>query len=161
MGSILSIFASARDQTPAASCTVGDLIVAIRTGGDDHPQDLIDLIAAIRAEPDKDRRQRIKRCACRHPHRPAVFAGRRTLDSAWTHSGVVVVDVDNRDDAEHMRDRAREIGSAVAAYVSPGGRGVKILMAVDPLPDTVDGHRASRTDGHDRRTPRARRGRGP
>ena len=147
----LSIFASARDQTPAASCSVGDLIAAIRTGGDDHPQDLIDLIAAIRAEPDKDRRQQIK-LRLPAPTPSAVFAGRRTLDSAWTHSGVVVVDVDDQDDAERMRDRAREIGSAVAAYVSPGGRGVKILMAVDPLPDTVDSHRAAvltaMTDAH-------------
>jgi putative DNA primase/helicase len=51
-----------------------------------------------------------------------------------THNGLFSIDIDNLEDstaAEHFRDLAESQSFAVAGFVSPSGRGVKLFVAVD------------------------------
>ena len=138
-----SVYANARAIAPQFSATIEEIIEAIAgapvPGADAHRE----LIAAIRAESDKGERNMLK-LRLVAPTLSARFAGRRRQEATWEHTGWAAVDVDDLADlpaAEALRERARECAPVGAAYVSPSGKGVKLLCRVDPLPLTVDDHR--------------------
>ena len=64
----------------------------------------------------------------------------RSTDTLREHSGVVVVDLDDVDEAERARDALARYPDIAAAWVSPSGVGVKVLVAVDPEPSNAEEH---------------------
>jgi hypothetical protein len=55
----------------------------------------------------------------------------RKIAGLLTHSGLLILDIDHREDAAELRDMLREDPHTVGAFVSPSGAGLKILVAVD------------------------------
>ena len=87
-------------------------------------------IAALRAEPDAGKRKAIKLGRL-----PAItFSGtfeRRSNDAFDVHSGFVCLDFDDVEDPAEMRDRLTDESRHIrAAFVSPSGTGVKVLVPV-------------------------------
>ena len=73
----------------------------------------------------------------------ASFRDRRGKDRDWRHSGHVIIDVDGVDDAADLRDRLASSPQVALAFVSPSGRGLKVIVAVSPIPDTNTRHEAA------------------
>lgn len=67
-----------------------------------------------------------------------VVGNRNALDGAYVqHSGLVVLDFDHFGDPPGLRDKIMGAKrSAICAFVSPSGDGVKVFVAVNPLPGT-------------------------
>ena len=85
---------------------------------------------------------------CRKNRLPAVtvsgcFHERHRIEDFASHSGLVVVDIDELDDAESVRERVRQIPQAMCGFVSPRANGVKVISAVDPMPKSADEHSAA------------------
>lgn len=83
-------------------------------------------VAAIRSEADKKKRSVLKK---KLPG--AIFAGTfstRRADAVETRSGILVLDVDDVGDAPALRDRLAGDRHVRAAFVSPSGAGIKIVM---------------------------------
>ena len=75
---------------------------------------------------------------------------RRAEASAWKHTGAIVLDYDHVDDVEDARRAAGELlapegrrSSTIAAFRSPSGDGLKVLVHVSPLPRSLDDHAAA------------------
>lgn len=67
-----------------------------------------------------------------------TFKPTRSKSNLETSSGFLVVDLDNLENAPEVRDRAAELPSTVAAYISPSGVGVKVVVAIFPTPNPDD-----------------------
>lgn len=85
----------------------------------------------------------------------ALYIGPRQLDQTAFPTGIIVLDFDNVDEPETLRDMAswqrpaqplhrrdrKPLPCTIASFISAGGRGVKVLVHVSPLPRTPDDHR--------------------
>ena len=65
-----------------------------------------------------------------------IFEPTRKAENLKVHSGLVVLDFDHLADAEAAREMAAQSPHVAAAYISPSGAGVKVLVAVSPIPAT-------------------------
>lgn len=83
---------------------------------------------------------------------PAAAFGktRRAEGSPWKHSGAIVLDYDHLDDVEDARRAAGALlapegrkTSTIAAFRSPSGDGLKVLVHVSPLPRNLEDHAAA------------------
>ena len=68
---------------------------------------------------------------------PAGRFSKREIEGLLEHSGLVVVDIDNLSDDEmsEVRERARANPHVRLLFVSPSGKGVKLIFEVSPVPD--------------------------
>ena len=86
-------------------------------------------IEEIRSKVDKERANGLKRnlpCVCFS----ARFETTREEKSNFKHTGFMVLDFDELDDAEAFRDELRERPFIFAAWLSPRGNGVKALVRI-------------------------------
>lgn len=97
-------------------------------------ENVLKIINAIRQEEDKDKRNEIKR------NLPAVcYAGlfeRRGSSGLKQLNGIIVVDIDNYDNAryytaENVREKIASLKYTLAAWLSPSGKGVHALIMTD------------------------------
>ena len=72
-----------------------------------------------------------------------IFEPTRKAENLKVHSGLVVLDFDHLADAEGARAIAVQSNHVAAAYISPSGAGVKVLVAVSPIPATRADQRAA------------------
>ena len=73
-----------------------------------------------------------------------AFPARRTKRSQGAkYSGLLSLDVDDVRDPERARDALGSLPFSVLSYVSVGGKGVKLVIAVDPVPSTGPGFEAA------------------
>ena len=56
------------------------------------------------------------------------------------HSGYICLDYDHVEEAEKTRDKLAESPFCYAAFVSPSGNGVKVIVPITPIPTTPEGH---------------------
>ncbi len=70
-----------------------------------------------------------------------TFTPTRAIKNLAEHNQLIVLDLDHLDDlshAESLRDELSELPSIVCAFVSPRGKGVKLLMAIEAPKDVKD-----------------------
>ena len=142
----VSLYRGAKTVRPAGSCGLQEFIAAARgegvsDGWDEH----VRLVSYIRRTRDPDARNELK-VQLTGATPSAVFEGRRQLHAPWSHSGAVCVDVDKTPTtaaAQRLREAAKGIPSCVGGFVSPGAKGVKLFLRVDPLPADPGGHTAA------------------
>ena len=131
----MSMFSSARDPVPTGIMTFEQLVRKVR---DDDA--LADQIASLRRLSKSDYRKAKTRLPCITPG--GVFR-RRSIRALEAHSGFVMIDIDDLDDAASVRDGFERDPEVALAFVSPSGKGVKVLLAIDPLPVSALGHQAA------------------
>lgn len=72
-----------------------------------------------------------------------VFVGGRKAEHLQSHSGIVVLDLDDTGDADGIRDLVTADPYTAAAFVSPSGDGVKVFVPVYPVPMDSACHRVA------------------
>lgn len=118
------------DREPAGTTTLQRVIESISNGK------YAVLVADVRAEADPKRRAEIKKSLpCVQLSSAKASEGRKVLK----HSGLLQIDVDHigYEEAARLRDEAKGAPHVAAAFVSPSGNGVKLIMAI---PASVEGH---------------------
>ena len=130
---IVSVFSSIRNPNPTAQSPLRDCCAAIQQG---HYADLIAWYRALPAEVQADAKS--DSIPCFTPSGAFTTRGNANLTA---HSGVIVLDLDDVQDVAALRDRAYAIAHTLFAFISPSGRGVKVLVAVTPTPADADQHR--------------------
>ena len=101
------------------------------------------------AETDEDRQKAEQDYTSFKRNLPAVTPsgtfspqGRKT-ELLTQHSGLIVIDFDDLDDATQCKEQLAALPCVVLAFTSPSGRGVKPFVAVDPIPANADEHKAA------------------
>jgi P4 family phage/plasmid primase-like protien len=118
-------------KAPSGTEPLSEIIETIRTS-----PELEKAIGEIRAEPDKDRRaQRKRKLPAMQASASQAGAGRVVIE----HSGLVQLDIDHigAAAAAKLRDTLEYDPHTAAAFVSPSGDGLKVLLAI---PADLDGH---------------------
>lgn len=86
------------------------------------------LVADIRNEPDKNKRRELKE---RLPN--IMFSGQfnhRSKAGLLEHSGLIVLDFDDVDDLQELKDTVSGLPWVVMAFVSPSGNGLKAVARI-------------------------------
>jgi len=116
-------------ETETKDCTLKQVIAAIRS------DIFAKQMAAIRCEPDKDKRSDLKKDL------PAViFSGRfskRSKKDIVEHSGLICLDFDNVPDPQATKDLISPDEYVVACFISPSGNGLKVLLKVPPPTEEI------------------------
>lgn len=118
-------YSTCRQKTPEKDLTtLAELIEVVR--GDEFKE----LVAAIRAEANEDERAEMKK------RLPAVLISGAEAEGrkVTKHSGLMQIDIDDieGETPEALRDLAEYDPHIAAAFVSPSGDGLKIIMAIPP-----------------------------
>lgn len=118
----ITIYQNIGSKTPYY-ITVGQALERIRTGKSQEK------IKEIRDKIDKARADSLKK------NLPSVcfsakFESTREEKSNYVHSGFMVLDFDEMDDAEEFKSSLRELPFIFAAWISPRGNGVKALVRI-------------------------------
>ncbi len=73
---------------------------------------------------------------------PAGVFSRRNRKGLVSHSGLLVLDYDDVEEPNlaHMKELASGAAHTAAAFVSPSGTGIKVLVAVEPKPTDAVSH---------------------
>ena len=136
----LSLFKNRFEIVPSATTTVGDWLSAIRDGADRHS---IEVIRNTRGSPDYDKlKQRLRNVSWSGTY-PLGRKGQTPAEP----SGLLVLEIDHHDGPpplgwlEAEKARLGTNPAVVAAYVSPGGAGVHVVVAIDPIPGDRDQHK--------------------
>ena len=122
----VSVYKDIRDVSSKHIATIGTLLERIRTGGKNlSTKKLID---EIRKEKDDEVRSALK------SKLPSVtFSGKfnaRYDDEIDTHSGLICLDFDKVNIPEFLIDELKSDKYCFAAWISPSGNGVKMLVRV-------------------------------
>ena len=134
---VLSIYLNAKNSSRGTTCTLDAVVNLIRNGNNG----LIAKTEKCRqlAQADKKAYRKYKESAL-----PAVtFSGQfdvREADKLKTHSGLLTIDFDDCDVVDVM-SQVSEITSCVLAFVSPSGKGVKAVFAIDFIPKNDTEHK--------------------
>lgn len=125
----IALFGNCQDKQPKAHPTIGAVLEAVR-----NPSSQVATICAqLRAEPDKARRREIKKGL------PALCFGAdlKTRDGdiphdqrALSRSGLICLDFDGVADVEDAKARLSADRHVLAAFRSPSGDGVKVLVPI-------------------------------
>lgn len=132
----ISLFPSAKGKTPK-NYTLENVIEWIRAGSGNFANDIKRLREAV-AKGDQHEASLIK---TRLP--AATFSGtftQRESKGLEQHSGIICMDIDKIANPEDRIEELREDPFVVAAFVSPSGNGIKILIRI---PDDPSTHRDS------------------
>lgn len=120
-----------------------------------HSQALVDVVVAARLEMerllptiDPDDKDAIRLAKAPYTlakkQLPCIcFSGKflRREDSALTqHSGLIILDFDKVDDPAARREGFRQYPFVVAAFISPSGKGVKVLVRIPAIASQHKGH---------------------
>ena len=132
---LMSTFKDARSRDPMSPVGLATLSDAIRAS--DSLRQRVEGLRAL----DETAYRKAKRGM------PAVTPGgvfaRRRKDALLRHSGLVVVDIDHRDDAFDIRKSLEGQPEVALGFVSPSGEGVKVFVGVDPVPSDAREHEAA------------------
>jgi hypothetical protein len=129
MNQLVSIFAQHNATEPTMDVAIAAVVQAIRQPS----AKVAGLVAAIRAETDKERRRALK------AQLPAVCFGARlktrksgvaAAEKILAESGVVCLDFDGVEDPEAAKAKLSRSHHVLAAFVSPSGSGVKALVPI-------------------------------
>jgi hypothetical protein len=127
---MITIFKSIADTDTPFYREVESVLHRIRTGKSRQ------IIERVRAEFDKDERNRIKK------ELPAIcFSGefsRREDKCITAHSGLICLDFDGFEDdlqLELKKEELKEDAYTYSVFLSPGGDGLKVLVRIPPDPD--------------------------
>ena len=71
-----------------------------------------------------------------------VFESRKA-ENLETHSGYIVLDIDNDIDVEEVKAQLTAHPNVAVLFISPSGQGVKPVIPVSPVPFTVEEHQAA------------------
>jgi len=128
------------DNARATDCRDVSLIEFLNEiKGDKHKES----VEEIRAAESKEERSRLKK------ELPMIlFSGRfskRNAGGLIEHSGILCVDLDDLENPEGWREILAEDSHVLAAFVSPSGNGLKVLVRVD----SSKGHAAAFTSGRE------------
>jgi acetolactate synthase small subunit len=130
---MVTIFKNIRDINTPFHKDLSFVLERIRTGTSK------DLVAEIRKEGDKSKRNEIKK------QLPAIcFSGtfsKRSDDSLIKHSGLICLDFDGYETKEQMEEERKRIVSdsyVLSAFTSPSGNGLKVIVKI---PDDSDNHK--------------------
>lgn len=76
---------------------------------------------------------------------PAGVFSRRNRKGLVSHSGLLVLDYDGieTENLAHIKALATEVTHTAAAFISPSGNGIKVLVVVDPKPTNGNSHTAA------------------
>ena len=135
----LSVFHNRFEVVPSATTMVGDWLTAIRDGADRHS---IEATRSARGTPDYDKRKKRLRNVSWSGTYPEGRKGKTPTEP----SGLLFLEMDYHDGPppsgwlESEKARISAHPAVVTAYVSPGGQGVHIVTAVDPIPGDRDQH---------------------
>ena len=72
-----------------------------------------------------------------------VFSDGHFASQLAEHSGLVVLDYDDLDSAENAINAVKYDPATVLAFISPRGKGIKVLVAIDPKPQTYAEHKVA------------------
>ena len=100
----------------------------------------IDTIAGL---PDKKAVDRYKQHKLPAISPSAMFDGARGAGRSFRHTGLVVIDIDGIYTASHYRDIIIGSPQVALAFVSPSGKGLKAIIAIEPIPTTPIQHEAA------------------
>lgn len=123
----VALFAHCKAAETSGHPTIADVLHHVRAPSTEH----VDLIAKIRAVPTKDEQNRLKQnlpavtfAADLHHRKSETPLSERLI--SW--SGVAVMDGDDLEKPDAIRDALKGDPFIGAAFVSPSGKGVKILV---------------------------------
>jgi len=129
---VITIFKNIKDTTQPFHLPVNDIIDRIRDGRSEE------LIKKIRTEKDKKKINELKQ------QLPAIcFSGKfnkRNDDSILEHSGLICLDFDNYDNQKKLhyhRETLIKDEYVYCVFISPSGKGLKVLIRV---PSDIDMH---------------------
>jgi hypothetical protein len=129
---VITIFKNIKDTTQPFHLPVNDIIDRIRDGRSEE------LIKKIRTEKDKKKINELKQ------QLPAIcFSGKfnkRNDDSILEHSGLICLDFDQYDTQKKLhqhRDKLIKDEYVYCVFISPSGKGLKVLIRV---PSDIDMH---------------------
>jgi P4 family phage/plasmid primase-like protien len=122
----VSRFSSVRDVHVPNTITLADFITEVRS--DKHA----DLVAAIRREPDKEKRSRLKLKLPAATVSGVCGNGRGGDNAVTEHSGLMQLDFDDLDEPDLVTLKLERDRHVVAVFRSPSGDGVKAVAAIDP-----------------------------
>ena len=150
---------------PAQHCPQGDQVLNAYRNSRDTTGVPVSLSAIIRRILDGDRQLAEKTQNCRilvntdkdayrdykAKNLPAVtFAGtfpkgKRKAQHLQQHSGLLTVDIDdlNPNDIGYLLAELAQMPQVVVAFVSPGGKGTKVIVPIDPIPQDALEHKGA------------------
>lgn len=120
----VSIFKSARETTPQANISLGEVFESIKSG--EHRQ----RVAWVRECWDNDDKEAWLEAKKGLPG--VCWAGQfstRNAKSCTAYTGLVVADIDHNDEPGTIRDALRHDEYCLGAFISPTGDGVKAIFA--------------------------------
>ena len=133
----VSHFQGVRAVSPVGTLTLSALVDQIRA----NHSPLSGAVTKIRSENDKTARAQLKQeLPAVTPSGVFTYRNHRSLQK---HSGLTVLDFDglaSEAAAGELRDRLAKVATTAAAFISPSGQGVKVLVRVDPVPKDNSEH---------------------
>ena len=139
----ISVYASAYSPVPQESVTLEQIFERIVYGSQGLSAATQQIRTAL-ASGESNRADGLKRQLPGVTY-AGVF-GRRCKHGLLQSAGLVTLDYDEVGDLEkvgELRDRAARLRHTTMAHVSPSGRGVRVVIAVDPSPDAAEAYRAA------------------
>ena len=135
----VSIYSTARDNVGAATSLM-EVLDGIRNG---RWRKEIEAIRQVKAQGDAAAYREKKVALLPGATISGLFRPTRAKDRLEVHSGYVVLDFDHVDRPAELRGLAQDSPSTLTAFVSPGGDGVKVVVAVSPVPVSAAEHEAA------------------
>ena len=132
----VSLYAQARS---TRSCGVATLAQICDRIGSDHHRNRIQ---ALRGMPPEQYAVEKTQLPAFTPS-ALLDSAKRSKETMQSHSGVVVLDFDHIDDVDAAKERSARIDHSAAVFISPSGKGVKVLVRVDPIPQDIAEHYAA------------------
>jgi hypothetical protein len=129
----VSVFSGARNKNPIGKSTLRQFLAGVRTGGTNGKY--LELLAAIRSEPDKEKRNELK------ADLPAVITSSAPVEhrkaAECCFNGILCLDFDGIpiDELETAKQDIAEVDYIFAVAKSASGTGLFALAAVEGTPD--------------------------
>ena len=134
----VSVFADAYAKEPSEKTTIADFLSDTASGGN-HAA----LVTKIRSTEDKAKRDELKKRLAAITLSGRIEGKRANAmeEGRFHHSGVLQLDFDNIEEPEKFRDELVTDPHVIAAWLSPSGKGVKGLAAMEPV-TSEENHKA-------------------
>lgn len=67
---------------------------------------------------------------------PTGIFNHRSIKGLESYNGIICLDIDNIDNAEDLKEQCRKLNYVYSAFVTPSGRGLKVLIKSPATPET-------------------------
>ena len=131
------IFRHAKDNT-GVKTSLGNIFDRIRTGGNRLAENTATARTLSKTDPDEYRT--FKASAFPAFTAAGTFAPTRANNNLVFHNGKMQLDYDHIQDAVAFKRKICEEPAVVAAFLSPSGEGVKVIVSITPVPTNAAEH---------------------